>query len=126
MNYTRVQATALRLIAGAGRTITVVKYSTAEEAGKPWRTPAGARQAHEDSVDVVAVSVPVSSATRMGFFAQQEDLVKTVQQTWLIGGDVDLDGFNGVEVDGVPYKIRLLDRLKPADVTLMYVLGVSR
>lgn len=126
MNYTRVQATALRLIASAGREINVVKYSTAEEAGKPWRTPANPRADHDDEVAVMAVSVPVSSATRMGFFAQQEDLVKTVQQTWLIGGDVDLDGFNGIEVDGVPYKIRLLDRLRPADVTLMYVLGVSR
>ena len=127
VDYTRLTATAQRLISANGRSITLVQFdSTPSDASRPWLGPADPRATPDASLTVDAVFVDNGSG--LGKTFNIEDLLKKSDQVALLsaGAQVDLSIYNEV-IDGTErYKITGFDVLRPAGVTVLAVIGMKR
>lgn len=129
MDYAALLATAKRLIRANGRQITLVQLGTATpDASKPWL---GNEPATEVATTVIsAVAVPASQSSSLGFRAEQIDLLKDVSEVMVVEPGEDtpdtLDSYHLVRQGAADYRIAFVERLRPADVTLLYFIGVKR
>ena len=129
-DYSKNLATAKRLVRNFGRSVTLRKLdATSTDGAKPWlgaTDPASTAS----TTTLFAVAVPPSSATALGLSAKQSDLMKTVEQILICEpGETDpenIETYNTVLDGGVEYKIAFIEKLKPAEVTLLYFIGVAR
>lgn len=130
VDYTRLAATAKRLVEKNGRTLSLYKRSrTASAPLQPWRgtveqDPAGA------GISVIGVVVPAAGSgfgrarTVDGTLAESFDEVAIVAAASLPDG-VELEGFSNLVDDSRSWKIDGVEKLKPGDTSLLYVLRLS-
>jgi hypothetical protein len=131
IDYAAVAATARALVEANGRQVTLRRFNTtASDAGKPWRGNTNPVAAPAASATPYGVAVPPSSATSLGMSTQDNDLVKRSEQIFIItpvGGETEDYSTMNELVDGTePYRIVGVEKLRPADVTLLYFVGVVR
>jgi hypothetical protein len=132
VDYVSLAATAKRLITANGREVTFVRFNrTAADAAKPWKGAADPRTDPDASETLDAVFVEPSSAVRLGISTVNSELVKRSTQILIAapGSDFaeDLSTFEEViDSDGVKWRITTSEKLKPAEVTLLYFIGVAR
>jgi hypothetical protein len=126
MDYARAVALAQRLINKNGRTITVEQLSsTPADPSKPWKGPGAPTVAA--SATPKAVFLPVSSASELGLFAKDDELLKRVEQLVLLAADGvnAFDEFHRIN-DTVVYRIDWVRALKPGDTVILYAMGIKR
>lgn len=129
-DYAPSLATAKRLIRKYGRSITLVKLAgESPDASKPWRGATDPRGAGATTTTLSAVGVPTGNVSYLGFRASQEDLLKDVEQVFVAEpGEDDPEGLTDYHLvrDGDDYQIKFIERLRPAELTLLYFIGVAR
>lgn len=127
-DYTKLAATASRLVTNAGRTITLVQFnSTPAEASKPWRGATTPRTDPDATLEVSGVFVEPSSAVRLGMSTEISDLLKRSTQIIIVAATADLSGYQEIiDSDTKRWKIVGMEKLQPADTTLLYFIGVAR
>ena len=131
---TVVQADKARsLIAKKGRLVSFIKLDiTPADSSKPWRGAADARATPASTVaNVAAVFVPPSSAQALGFRMQTSQLDERVEQIAIVstGGTVqtDLSDYDEViDSDNSRWKIEFVEKLAPAEVNILYFVGMRR
>lgn len=131
IDYAAIAATACALVEANGRQVTLRRFNTTPSDGaKPWRGNTNPVAAPAASATPYGVAVPPSSATSLGMSTQDNDLVKRSEQIFIItpvnGETEDYSTMNEL-VDGTePYRVVGVEKLRPADVTLLYFVGVAR
>lgn len=124
-DFTKLAATAKRLIEKNGRTVTVQQQAvTAADASMPWRaTPTPA------AVSVTGKAVFVDSAS-LGITYVNEDNVKRGVQVALFAasndGNNELEAFDTIEDGTRTWKITNAEVLQPADTRLLYMFEVAQ
>jgi len=126
MDYARAQALALRLIQKNGKNVTFQRLdATAADPAKPWKGPGTPTVAA--TANTVAVSLPHASLVDLGFFSQDDEMLKRAEQVLLVpGGATDLEPFTNILEAGVRWRIEWVRTLKPADTVVLYAFGVCR
>lgn len=124
-DHRKFLALAKRLIDKHGRDVTLTTISHQPiDPDQPWlgNTP---------DTDVVmgpfkAVSLPYK-ATDFGSVFGQSSLVVEGEEFFMIAGQpMELTDNHTLTDEGTPYRIRWVQRLRPADLTLLYAIGVER
>jgi hypothetical protein len=124
-DYAAALALAVRLIDENGRDVTFQRLdATAADAAKPWKGPAAPTVA--ESLPKKAVFLPHTGANSLGKDFIDESLLKRCEQLALIDGEDDLSVFHQLSDDGKVWRIEWLKELKPADITVLYAIGVKR
>jgi hypothetical protein len=130
--YENLADVASSLLTQFGRTVTFrrLNKNTLDDAAKPWRGTATPRASVDASVDGQAVSVSPSAASRLGITTEDSDLIKRSQEILIVAlgstSTDDLATFDEV-LDGTKlWKISAVETLKPANLTLLYFVGVRR
>lgn len=120
MNYASILSLVQRLLQANGKSISLTKYASASTRVGSLTTPT--------TITVYAVEVPPSSLTNLGMSIQQVDFTKSFERTFIATphASEDLETFNVFTEGGVVYKLKTIDRLRPADTTLLYYLGAMR
>lgn len=137
MDYAKMAQTALRLIEANGRVVDVVRIQRQPaDPAKPWRGPNtprvedGSETEDVDKITVLASFVEPSSLVRFGFKSEELDGTRRVEEVALIAaaslGGRDLTDFDEINDGAVAYKIELIRRIAPADVALLYMVGIRR
>lgn len=123
-DHRKYLALAKRLIDKHGRDVVFETISkTPADPSKPWN---GTGTQPTLDGPFKAVFLPYK-ATDFGSEFISNDLVKDGEEYAMVAGqDVNLENAHVLIDDGVPYKIRWVQRLKPADLTLLYAFGVER
>ncbi len=124
-NFTKLAATALRLINANGRTVTVVKRgNNPVDSDKPWRG-----QADFDKTVVSGKAVFVNSSD-LGFTVTDENNVKRSVKVALFAassdGDSELETFDEIRDGSVKWQITKTEVLAPGDIRLLYMFEVKR
>lgn len=129
VDYVKLAATAKRLVAANGRTITFVQNSeVAVDPDKPW----GATEEQRTVLVTSAVFVPPNTVRQFGLTAlgQGTEFVDLVAFSDYIGiffpGTVDCRKFSHVEDGAETFGIIGLQILKPGDVQLLGFVGIRR
>ena len=133
VDYVRLAATAKRLIDKNGRAISIVKLERDPVDGaKPWRGDPSPRDTGqpEATATTIGVFVEPGSIKHWGFMEISEELIGRWEQVVMVSGNgvnqVDLEEYDEV-VDGtIRWRIQNVIKLKPADLTMIYALGLSR
>jgi hypothetical protein len=134
-DYTKLAATAERLIDGSGRQITLVKFrNVVDDVAKPWRgtaTPratSGSPKATE--VSVTGTFVEPTSVEELGFMATNTEFTKRAQQIVMVSakkaGTNDLEDFHEIIDGSVRWKILKVHLLKPGAIRLLYFIEVMQ
>jgi hypothetical protein len=131
IDYTELAADALGLVQDAGRPLTFGKLATAAaDPDMPWRGPSDARAPYAAQVTLPAVMVQPSSAVLLGLTTADSDFIKNASAVLIVAPtpeftDDDLENYSEVTVDGTIYGFTGVEKLRPADVTLLYFVGLS-
>lgn len=121
-DFSRLAATAQRLIAANGRPITVVKFgSTPADDAKPWR---GRREYHEAEVTGAGAFVPESMAEDAAdAVRRRSDFVLFAAEN---DGGHDLRTFDAIEDGDLTWKIIKVTLVAPAATRIIYEFEVAR
>ena len=127
VDYVKLTATAQRLITENGRSATLVEYDdTLQDAAKPWQGAADPRAVPASTLTIFAAFVDPSSGLGLDFVPQ--DLLKDAESVAICspGAQVDPSIFHEL-IDGTTrWKLTGVSVLRPADVTVLAVLGLKR
>jgi hypothetical protein len=131
VDYAALAATARALVEANGRQVTLRQLATTPaDAAKPWRGATNPASPAAASATPYGVAVPPSSATSLGMSTHDNDLVKRSEQIFIItpvaGEALDYSDMTELVDGGEPYRIVGVEKLRPADVTLLYFIGVAR
>ena len=129
-DYSAQIATAKRLIRLMGRQVTLELLSAGPaDAAKPWRGPA-AEDLVASSVQVYAAAVPPSGAAALGLSAKSNDMVKDLEQILIAEPGEDdpenLETYHRVLEGDVVWRILFVEKLRPAEQTILYFVGIGR
>jgi hypothetical protein len=130
-DYAPTLATAKRLVRQFGRQVTLRKLdNTSSNPSKPWL---GATNPATTATlaSVYAVAVPPIPGSELGFSAIPDDLLKSIEQMFIVEvGETTpeaLDTYTTLfDSDSKEYRIIYVEKLKPANLTLLYFIGVAR
>lgn len=128
-DYTELATLAQGLINENGRLVTFNRHKqTPADATKPWRGPDSPTTVPDATDDVQAVFVGVSGGPAYGLGFISEDLLKRAEECCLVGPTADFDLATADEVvdDTQHWKVEFVAVLKPADVVLLYAVGLKR
>jgi hypothetical protein len=130
-DYTKSLATAKRLIRNAGRQVTFLKVSgDSSDPAKPWLGASDPRGAPDATATVSCVAVQPGSTKSLGFSIENEDLLARTSQVLVCEPGEDdpenLHTYTLVQDGGHDHKITFVERLRPANLTLLYFVGVAR
>lgn len=134
INYTKAQATALRLLTDNGRAVTLVKYDTApDDPNRPWHGASG-----NTTITVTAVFTDPVSEKDLGsaeVLMGDASGVKQGQKIAFIAAAENLDD-NGAPLDlteydqlldgGFSYRMVEIHTLGPGPIPLMYEVRLER
>lgn len=128
VDYVKLQATAARLLAKNGRSITFIAHNvTPGNAAKPWDGPADARATPASTSVQNAVMVEPSSDTQLGLTSMQSDLFKRSEKIFIVSaGTTDLEQFQEILDNGVYWKIDVIQTLQPGSTVVLSFVGVKR
>lgn len=131
IDYTELATEAQTLVAGTGRSVTFVQLDRdPADPSKPWRGASDPRATPESTVAGSAVFVEPSSATALGMSTEIVDsLVKRSEAIMIValGPTVtaDLQDYDEVIDGSKTWRIEGVEKLQPADVVLLYFVGVA-
>lgn len=130
-NYTRLAATAERLIEGAGRSITFYKRTTTPaDPAKPWRGPADSTEDEGETTVATVIGVYVTpSDSELGQLMEALNLVKRRGSRFLVAAlstTEDLTTYQYIKDGTQIYAIEKADLLKPGGVALLYDFEVKK
>lgn len=130
-DHSKFLALARRLITREGRSVTFGRLDpVSADAARPWKGPvraAGAPPALVNSVVCLAVFLPDGAG--FGKMIEDNELFKTSEQMLLVAPPVtgeDLGTYSVVLDGAVRWKVNVIKELKPADLTVLFAMGVSR
>lgn len=128
LNYTKLQATAERLIRQSGRVVTFVQIDQfTDDPSKPWRGVTADRESPTVTLEKRAVFVEPNTNIFLGETIKVDDLLKNVNKIMVVDGVDNLDGFHEVvEDDGSRWRIEFIYRLRPGELTMVNYVGVRR
>lgn len=128
VDYAALATTAATLIQQNGRTITVRRLkSQPDDPAKPWRGSSDPTSSPDESSSVKAVFVPPSSASSLGMSSVNDDLLASTADIMICEpGDFDFREAHQIQDGDVKKGITFVERLQPADVLLLYYIGVER
>lgn len=95
---------------------------------KPWKTDIDGTD-EDIEYSTVGISVPPGSISEMGFKTSTVDALKNSERIFLVAPGTDgqdLETYSFLDANGIRSNIEVIDKLQPADVVLLYVVGVSR
>lgn len=130
MDYAAKLAKVKERIRAKGRQITLSSLDPdSATPSKPWLGATDPRDPlNTDSTTIYAVNVPMSSASSLGIRAEAVELYKDTQSVFIAepGEDTpeDFDQYQIVTDGSQEFKITFIEKLKPADLTLLYYIGV--
>lgn len=121
VDYVRLQATAVRLIAANGGDFTFRSFDPSDgDAAKPWDGPTDPRAGAATTSVQRGIVIQPAAAVQMGLVTSVEDLLKRSQRLLLVaGGATDLTTFEEVDTPDGPSKIVRVHRLQPDGVTTL-------
>lgn len=127
-DHSKFLALARRLIDREGRSVTFGKLdASSADPERPWKTSGNNPANLTGAVDCIAVFLPDGSGFGKGI--EDNDLFKSSEQMLLVAPPTtgeDL-GAHNVVIDGTRrWKINVTKELKPADLTVLFAMGVSR
>jgi len=131
MDYAAKLAKVKEKIRAKGRQITLSSLdSDSATPSKPWLGATNPRDPlNTDSTTIYAVNVPMSSASSLGIRTEAVELYKNTESVFIAepGEDTpeDFDQYQLVTDGSQEFKITFIEKLKPADLTLLYYIGVS-
>lgn len=131
MDYAAKLTSVKEKIRAKGRQITLSSIdSDSSDQSKPWLGVADPRDPNNTaSTTIFAVNVPMISANSLGIRSETIELYKDTQSVFIAepGEDTpeDFDQYQLITDGSQEYKISFIERLKPADITLLYYIGVS-
>ncbi len=131
-DYTALADKAKELVDRFGRPITVIQYDDAiDDPTKPWRGTANPRAVPTAEVQAAGVFVEPTGARALGISTQAGELLKRSDAIFLVSlgsasNGIDLSLFDEVLDGGKRWKIEVVEKLQPGDLTLLYFLGVKR
>lgn len=129
VDYVKLTNTARRLIAAAGKPVVFNKLSkTPADPAKPWRGPATPTVAETQTEQAVELGPDLTSLD-FGKIIKKDDIPDEVEDIWMVArtdGNPELDDYDHLVCEGVTHKIKMLIRLRPGTVTLLYVVGTCR
>lgn len=133
VDYTKLAATAKRLIEANGRTITLYRRDrTPANASEPWRGPSSTPA---ETIAVVGVVVPPRGTGLSSIIRDLEgSLVKAFDEVALIATDsvvaagstaADVRGCDSVSDGSRAWKIEVVEELAPGGTSLIFALGLK-
>lgn len=124
-DYTRPLATAQRLIKRFGRSISLQGVST--ELANPSNPLAGPVAPPPPIVGIPATFVPPSSLQVLGFSARMTELFANCEQICIVApiDNTDFSSMKFLYDSGKRWKISLIEKLKPGDLTVLYFIGIN-
>ena len=131
MDYTKLLATVKRLLQKNGKQITLSMLDDADRTtGKPWLAVTDPRDTDVvDSTQVYAINLPLSAGASLGIKADSVELSKNIESFYIAEPGADTpDNFDQYQLltdAGQEFKIAFIQKLKPADTTLLYYIGVQ-
>jgi hypothetical protein len=130
-NYTKLAATAERLIKAAGRAVTLVQLESGEDnAAQPWWGTAAPRDGATE-VPMTGVFLSHKDLANLGFISEAEASLATKNSKVVMfsakeAGTSLLDEFHEVVDDEVRYRITKTHVLQPGDTRLLYAMELAR
>lgn len=127
--YTTMASVATRLIKDKGTTLVVNKLDVAPaDPDKPWRGPADGRAPYAATVTCKAVRLGTQHQFGdLGKLIKKDDIPAEVEELYMLEpGTTDLSDFDEIVVGAVTSTIKMVLCVKPADVVLLWVLGVCK
>ena len=128
-DYSDFVTVAKDMITEFGRTVTFVKLDTTPvDANEPWNGATDPEATPDDTEDVVAIWVDPINTTGLGLRRFIDPgLVNRLAGIFISPqGTVDLEDFDQI-IDGTQrYRIEFVDKLRPANDTILYFVGVSK
>ena len=131
MDYTELLSTSKELIKTFGKIITLLKYNqTPTDSDKPWAGNILPTTTPSFSFNLYGVLIPISSKTSLGALSSNTDLSYNRNNTYIVEPseqtpDILQDATILID-SGIEYKIKSIDKLKPANTVLLYYVEVSR
>lgn len=132
-DYVKTSLTARKLVEkfGKKRIVQILKFSEDEQdPSKPWKGSSNPRLVPDFDVTTEAVFISPSSAVRLGILTIDDDLVKNSEKIMIIapGQTIteDLRLADEVIDEAERWKVAGVSTLKPAEVVLLYYIGVKR
>lgn len=124
MNYAKIAVTVNKLIDKNGRFTIIQKIANnGDGTEKPWKSEPGI----ELSVEVKGVFVPAFNSENLGLDFISPDLFSRADEILLVGPNPnDFSTFHSVVDGGLTWGIKFVQVLKPADIILLYAIGVRR
>lgn len=131
VDYAALAVTARSLVEANGRQVTLRRLEDApSDVSKPWRGPTNPASPADATATPSGVAVPPSSLVTLGMTTSDSDLVKRSSSIFIItpvsGETEDYSTFHELVDDGEPFRIVAVEKLRPANVTLLYFIGVAR
>ncbi len=132
INYTKLAATAKRLVDAAGRSVVLNRLDQAPpDSDIPWEGPADPSATPDATATVIGAFVPLTTGKSLGLETLDMDLMKRTSEVCLVGpGTVsppfDLATANELVDGDVHKRVTFVRTLKPASITLLYFIGVAR
>jgi hypothetical protein len=127
-DHSKFLALARHLIAREGRSVTFGKLDdSSADSERPWKTSGNNPANLVGAVDCIAVFLPDGSGFGKG--VEDNDLFKSSEQMLLVAPPTTGEDLSthSVVVDGARrWKINVIKELKPADLTVLFAMGVSR
>lgn len=128
-DYTKIAATAKRLVEKFGRTMTFIRLDrSVDDSTKPWRANADPRATPDASTDVIGVQIHPDSSRDLGSKILMPELISATEKIVLVAATStveDLTTYEEVLDDGVRYKINRFDVLEPGDTRLLYFFAID-
>lgn len=118
--------------ASNGNQITLTRLNDEPLAtGSPWTVDNTSRFDNEvPSLSLRAVSVPLSSAGSLGLKADLIELHNTLSAVYIVepvfNVQTDIESYQILTDGDLEYKIAFIDKLRPADVDLLYYIGAEK
>lgn len=124
MNYAKIAVTVNKLIDKNGRFTFIQKIANnGTDTEKPWKSEFEV----ELSVKVKGVFVPAFNSENLGLDFISPDLLSRADEIFLVGPNSnDFSDFHSVVDGGLTWGIKFVQVLKPADIVLLYAIGVRR
>lgn len=131
-DYTKPLATARRLVEKFGKLVTFIELGdTPTDTDKPWEGQTDKKSDPKQTQALNAVFVEPESSTKLGIENMNDDLMTRTDKILIVepnaAGDIKLEQFNQViDTDDSTWNILFVRTLRPADVTLLFFVGVAR
>lgn len=132
IDYTKLAATAKRLVDQSGRSVTLNRFDQSPpDDDIPWEGPADPSDTPDATATVIGCFVPLETGKSLGLETLDVDLMKRTAEVCLVApGTIsppfDLATANELVDDSVSKRVTFVRTLKPASITLLYFIGVAR